>query len=54
MIINKRRIGTVSESRKYIAVTGLLAGLFQSTADSGDILDCQPGDSLEYKRSEGD
>lgn len=57
MMINKRLIGTVSESRKYIAgnvalqwgslvanilmmtaVTRLLAGLFQGTADSGDIL----------------
>lgn len=57
MMINKRLIGTVSESRKYIAgnvalqwgslvanivmmtaITRLLAGLFQGTADSGDIL----------------
>lgn len=57
MMINKRLIGTVSESKKYIAgnvalqwgslvanivmmtaITGLLAGLFQGTADSGDIL----------------
>ena len=56
MMINKRLIGTVSESRKYVAgnvalqwcslaanigmmtaITGLLASLYDKTADMGNI-----------------